>query len=305
MALIDEGTVAVGRDAREVAAQCEQIGAGCKRKLLEDQIPAGTVATTPFYLDVREVTNGELAAFFNSLASSLYVEEDEDNHVPRFVRFNKGAGPFEAHLYDLWADLGGIDYTPAKAYATRAGRDSWPANDVTWFGASLYCSSIGKRLPTEDEWEAAARGHEDRLFPWGARPPSCGQVVVPNDGHIPMSGDCPKLDAPATVESAPLDVTPQGVHDLGGNVAEWVDAVYVPGNRLDESRCRRWRPAARDPRRLVLPLAPGANQRSQPAAAHVYRLRPGISLCVGHRSTITQRKEKGVVHWPLQRSGTR
>jgi eukaryotic-like serine/threonine-protein kinase len=111
-----------------------------------------------------------------------------------------------------------------------------PVNQVTWLGARLYCTSQGKRLPAEDEWEAAARGHNDRKFPWGDSTPACGQVVVPNDGRIAMTGDCPKLASPAEVKSSPLDVTPQGVYDLGGNVAEWVDAVYVPGDRLSNGR---------------------------------------------------------------------
>jgi formylglycine-generating enzyme required for sulfatase activity/predicted Ser/Thr protein kinase len=232
MVLIDEGTVRVGRSAEEVEAQCAEIGPRCKQQLLEYQEPAGAVSVPPFYLDVREVTNAEMAELLNRVRSSLYNERDEDNHVLRYVRFNKGTGPFEGYIYDLWSDLAGIDYTTDQGYRPRPGREGWPVNQVTWLGARLYCTSQGKRLPTEDEWEAAARGRDDRKFPWGSSPPACGQVVVPNDGRIPMSGDCPKLDSPVEAKRAPLDVTPQGVHDLGGNVAEWVDAVYVPGDRL-------------------------------------------------------------------------
>src|SRR6202035_2544292 len=82
-----------------------------------------------------------------------------------------------------------------------------------------------------NEWEAAARGREDRPFPWGSALPRCGGAIVPNDGFIPMDSTCPKIATPGDVGSAPQDVTPQGIHDLGGNVAEWVDTAYVEGNR--------------------------------------------------------------------------
>ena len=102
---------------------------------------------------------------------------------------------------------------------------------MTWHGARLFCATRGKSLPTEEEWEAAARGREDRPFPWGTAPLRCGEVVVPRDGFIAMPSTCPTTVPLAPVGAAPQDVTPDGVHDLGGNAAEWVDAVYVAGKR--------------------------------------------------------------------------
>jgi formylglycine-generating enzyme required for sulfatase activity len=195
------------------------------------QIPASQVSVAPFYLDTREVTNREMATILDKLKGSLYVERDEDDHTLRYVRFNVGLGNVTGHLVDLQPIMGGIEHEPGVGYRPRLGREQWPANQVTWYGARLYCESVGKRLPTENEWEAAARGRADRPFPWGDERPRCGGVVVPSDEFLPMDSGCPKLDGPSDVGGAAEDVTPQGVRDLGGNVSEWVDTAYVEGDR--------------------------------------------------------------------------
>jgi formylglycine-generating enzyme required for sulfatase activity len=230
MALIDEGTITVGQSEETVAKQCAEIGPKCNPKLMHYQVPAFAVAVPPFYLDQYEVTNADFARVLTSMVSGIVVEPDEESHVPRYARFNAGLGHTVDHLLDLAPPLNGIEYE-APRFKAVAGRERWPATQVTWFGARFYCSAIGKRLPTENEWEAAARGRANRPYPWGSEAPRCGDVILPSDGFLVMSPGCPKLLSPGPVDAASQDVTPQGIHDLAGNVAEWVDTAYAEGWR--------------------------------------------------------------------------
>lgn len=231
MAWIDVGTITVGRSPEELDRECAAIGPGCNRGRMQREVPSSQVTIPPFQLDIYEVTNEEMAATLNALGSSLYVAEDEDDHYPRYVRWGKDLGHDGEILVDLYHPGGGIEYRADRTYYARAGREREPAVQVTWYGARFFCTARGKSLPTEDEWEAAARGREDRPFPWGSAPLRCGEVVVPRDGLVSMPSSCPEKVALGPVGQAAQDVTPEGIHDLGGNAAEWVDAVYVEGNR--------------------------------------------------------------------------
>jgi len=243
MALIRGSEFVFGQTPEAVDEQCRQIGPECfgpttttdqleaqkaLRNVLEYQVPQIRVSIPSFYIDVHEVTNREMVDALNGATGSLTEEPDDTTHEPRYVRFGTGAGPTEPFLVDLYPALSGIETTPEGHFRVREGRADWPVVQTTIAGAQFYCRSQGKRLPTENEWEAAARGADNRPFPWGVLPPFCHGVVIPNDGYVAVPG-CPETAEPSNVMTGPQDVTPQGVHDLGGSVGEWVDTVFAGG----------------------------------------------------------------------------
>ncbi|MFV8754785.1 formylglycine-generating enzyme family protein [Nannocystaceae bacterium ST9] len=89
--------------------------------------------------------------------------------------------------------------------------DDHPVMCVTWSEAFEFCEALGKRLPSEAEWERAARGVDRRIHPWGDEPPNCTRAVA--DG-------CSDFSEP--VGSKPAGASPVGALDMAGNVAEWV-----------------------------------------------------------------------------------
>ena len=100
-----------------------------------------------------------------------------------------------------------------------------PVTGVSWTEAEGYCRFTNKRLPTEAEWERAARGDDRRLYPWGNEP-TCDRA---NFGNYQGEGRCPgNPGAPVTVGSYPTGASPYGVRDLSGNVWEWVADWYDP-----------------------------------------------------------------------------
>jgi serine/threonine-protein kinase len=228
MARLAGGTFVMGRTAGEAESECRALGKECRRDLLDRAQPAHEVTVAPFFLDLEETTNDRFARWLGTL--SLRIDEDSDTHVKRFVR-DTTAGTL---LVDLHPDYSGLELGPGERIEVRPGFEGKPVVQITWDAARAYCASQGKRLPTEAEWEYAARGATARAYPWGDDPPSCDGTIFGRADGLPCAH---RPRGPSDVTDGPQDRTPEGIHGLSGNVSEWVEDAFVVPYYEDCGHC--------------------------------------------------------------------
>ena len=177
-----------------------------------DEAPE-TVHVAPFRIMRHEVTNAEFAAF---VAAAGLVTDAETS----------GAG----YLWTgRWRRVAGADWRhPEGPRSTVAGKSAHPVVQVSARDAAAFCAWAGLRLPSEAEWEFAARGRDGRRYPWGDAPPDQGAAARANFGTVlccaPDAADGYRTTAP--VGSYPTGASPFGLMDMAGNVWEWT------GNRF-------------------------------------------------------------------------
>jgi formylglycine-generating enzyme required for sulfatase activity len=160
-----------------------------------------------FDLDRLETTNGEFAEWLNT-NTHLWQLSDTNGIV---VTRKEPLVP----LVRTTRCGDGLTISPEGRAQSTAESARWPVVCVSWHAANAYCNAQGKRLPLEAEWEYAAKGAEARPFPWGSELPR-------HDGVAFELGHGAQVH-PRAVGTSSQDVTPDGVYDLGGNVAEWVE----------------------------------------------------------------------------------
>jgi formylglycine-generating enzyme required for sulfatase activity len=175
---------------------CRQFVSGCNRDSLEDQLPQRTISLDSFYIDAFEVTNAQYAKCVE--AGSCREPED---HTSLDVE----------------------DYYSNPAY------NDHPVVRIDWFDAKTYCEWVEKRLPTEAEWEKAARGIDGRMYPWGNQEPDATRLNYCDARCWQYFRDQSVDDGYADtspVGTYPMGVSPYSVYDMSGNVWEWVADWY-------------------------------------------------------------------------------
>jgi serine/threonine-protein kinase len=176
-----------------------------------------------FYLDRTEVTNRDFAAWLEEIKGQLVLNDAPAQGLP-WVAFPHGP-PFASFELPALARRRGRVALIASKFTTENGDATLPVAFVSWLGASEYCKAHGARLPTELEWEFAARGAARRQRAWANdETPACALVTFARG----RNQECAALgEGPTPVATARLDVTPEGAADLGGNVSEWTATEFA------------------------------------------------------------------------------
>ena len=128
----------------------------------------------------------------------------------------------------------------AKTLYGDFSRPRQPKVGVSWFDAVQFCKAMGKRLPTEAQWEKAARGTDGRTFPWGNGDCTCKRAVIKDQRGrscgVKKRGGSPNKGRTFVVGSRPA--TQYGLHDMAGNAWEWVLDWYSPSYKACGAACR-------------------------------------------------------------------
>jgi formylglycine-generating enzyme required for sulfatase activity len=159
----------------------------------DNERPVHTVSLDGFWIDKHEVTNAQFAAFLNEKGNQ------EEGGV-------------------TWLDIEDDDCLIEKSgeeFRSKSGYADHPVVKVSWYGAKAYAEWVGGRLPSEAEWEYAARGAEGSVYPWGDDEPTC---------DLAQYSGCSEDTVP--VGSFPDGASWCGALDMAGNVWEWTRSLY-------------------------------------------------------------------------------
>ena len=162
-----------------------------------DERPAHSITLAAYRIDRYPVTNARFAEFLNAVGplnrkgERLYDFDDPD-----------------ARIHQPSAQQG-------VRWQADPGHEQHPVVEVSWAGARDYCLWRSKRLPTEAEWEKAARGTDARRYPWGN--------TIPDPSRAQYDS---AFNATAPVYAHPAGASPHGVQDMAGNAWEWVASAY-------------------------------------------------------------------------------
>jgi serine/threonine-protein kinase len=179
-----------------------------RKSMFETQEPLRHIDVATFDLDVHEVGRAELVEWLTVQHASARENDAIADSGVVLAAIGPGTG---------------IRWDAKQARFVVDGDPTLPAIGLTWEGARRLCAARSARLPSDAEWEFAARGSVRRRFPWGDTDPDCRAAVF-GDRRVEQWKGCSNGGPKSVVRSEiGRDVTEDGVRDLAGNVSEWVD----------------------------------------------------------------------------------
>jgi serine/threonine-protein kinase len=189
----------------------------CLRDWFKDEMPQHKVYLDAFWIDKTEVTN---AMFTQFVEATGYETEAE----------KAGCGIVLNQFSREWQMVQGADWVHPRGPGTDiVGSGNHPVVQINYFDAEAYCQWAGRRLPTEAEWEKAARGTDGRIYPWGNQAPAENLLNFADRNAYVRIADFDANDGyafTAPVGSYPEGASPYGVLDMSGNVSERVAGWY-------------------------------------------------------------------------------
>jgi formylglycine-generating enzyme required for sulfatase activity len=208
---LEGGSFTMGTNPSEVNAAYQECVNGyggepgtCLVSDGDDSYPEHSVTVSPFSMEQTEVSYRQFIDFMNAMGPGSH---------------RNGCGGQPCMQTRNESETSNIQFD-STSYSVLLAINEFPMANVTWYGAKAYCEAIGRRLPTEAEWEFAARDGDGRIYPWGnIWDSTLASTKRPADGGTP---------AAATVLSFAGGATRSGILNLAGNVAEWVSDWYDP-----------------------------------------------------------------------------
>ena len=160
--------------------------------------------------------------------------DDETLRQVNLAPFRMGKYPVTVGQYGAFVEDGNDPSREPENWEGQQEHQNWPVVNVTWHQAAAFCEWAGGRLPTEEEWERAARGPKCAKYPWGKAD------IDPSRANYGES----RIGHPTPVGLYPCGASAEGVHDMIGNVLEWTSSEWSPsggayvwrGGSFDNSR---------------------------------------------------------------------
>jgi formylglycine-generating enzyme required for sulfatase activity len=209
MVLVPAGAFWMGSQTEDIQMRVDD----CKKSVkpenrdkcdewFRDEGPQRQIFVDAFYIDRYEVTNALFERFLTARSYRTTAETEGWGWV-----FRPSDGRWEKLKGATWRAPGGPGTSAPPTH---------PVVQVSWYDADAYCKWVNERLPTEAEWEKAARGVDGRRYPWG------------EDWNAARANGDMSAKATRPVGSYAAGVSPYDIHDMSGNVFEWVADWHDP-----------------------------------------------------------------------------